>query len=94
MVKRKAEVYIDEWLEGRTPVPAECSIVAIAAEEETTTPGNPTVQATSTSSTPGPSTIPIPAEPVVAPVVEVAMSSEDEGHWFWALLEKCGYDRW
>ena len=94
MVKRKAEVYIDEWLEGRTPVPAECSTVAIAAEEEPATPGNPTVQATFTSSTPASSTIPVPAEPVVAPVVEVTVSSEDKGHWFWAVLEECGYERW
>ena len=94
MVKRKAEVYIEEWLERRTPLPAEGSTVAIAAEAETTTPGNPTVQAISTSSTPGPSTKPVPVEPVVAPVVEGVMSSEDEGHWFWALLEECGYERW
>ena len=94
MVKRKAEVDINKWLEGRNPVPTDCSTVAIAAEGEPAASGNPTIQVTSPSSTPGSSPIPVPAEPVVVPIVEVMASTEDEGHWFWALLEECGYERW
>ena len=81
MVKRKAEVNIDEWLGGRTPVPVDCPTVTVVAEGDPAASSNPTVQVTLTSSTPGSSTTPVPAEPVVAPAAEVAASVEDEGHW-------------
>ena len=36
---------------------------------------------------------PVPVGPVITPVTNVAVSVEEEAHWFWALLEESGYKR-
>ena len=94
MVKRKAEVSIDEWLTGGTPIPVDSSTATVAAEVKLLAPRDPTVEVASTNPAREAATVPVSAEPVIAPVTKGAVSIEDEGHWFWALLEESGYERW
>ena len=97
MVKRKANVSIDEWLEGGVSIPGTSPTTTITAEEEPTP-----------SNIPAPANIPVlpntpatevvtesvPVEPVAIPVANVAIPGEEEANWFWALLEQSGYERW
>ena len=94
MVKRKADVSIDEWLGGGTSLPVANQAATIAAEEKPASSSDPTAEVTSNSLTAEVVTAPVPTGPVIAPVTDVAVSVEDEGHWFWALLEESGYKRW
>ena len=97
MVKRKANVSIDEWLEGGVSPPGTSPAATVAAEEGSCTLNIPTVE-----EGPVPAHIPaaevihgpVPAEPVTTPVVDVAAQEEGEDHWFWTLLEQAGYERW
>ena len=94
MVKRKAEVSIDEWLGGGAPIPAENPTAAVLGEGNPTASIDPTVEAALPISAPEVATELAPAKPLTVPTSEVVTSVEDEGHWFWALLEEAGYERW
>ena len=94
MVKRKAEVSVDEWLRGGTPIPVDNSTVAVAVEVKPLASIYPTVEVASINPATEAATVTAPAEPVIAPVTEGAVSIEDEAHWFWALLEASGYEQW
>ena len=94
MVKCKAEVSIDEWLGGKTPIPVENPTVVVPAEGNPAASSDPTVGVTFPIPAPEASTESTPAEPVIGPAAEVEVSVEDARHWFWTLLEEAGYDRW
>ena len=94
MVKRKAEVSIDEWLGGRPSIPVDRPTATVAAEGNPTASSDPTVEVTFPISTPEVSTESVPAGPVIVPAAEKVVSVEDEDHWFWALSEEAGYERW
>ena len=88
MVKRKAEVSIDEWLGGRTSIPVDSPTAAVPVEGNPTTSNDPTVEVTFPITAPEASTESVPAEPVTRPTAEVVVSVEDARHWFWTLLEE------
>ena len=81
MVKRKAEVSIDEWLKGGTLIPVDNSTATVAAEVKPLASKDPKVEVVSTNRPRRQRLyIPVPAEPVIAPVTEGAVSVEDGGH--------------
>ena len=85
MVKRKAEVSIDEWLNERGTQPANCPKIAAAAE------GTPTrVDPAVTTAVTGLS----PVEPVNQAAADVATPVEEDAGWFWELLKAAGYEIW
>ena len=91
MVKRKANVSIDEWLEGGVSIPGTSPTTTVTAEEEPTPSNIPTLPNTPATEV---VTESVPVEPVAIPVVNVAIPGEEEANWFWALLEQSGYERW
>ena len=107
MVKRKASVSIDEWL-GEGVFPPRTSITAtVEAEGGSVTPNLPTAEeGPVTTHLPVAEVIPGPVptaevirssvstEPVATPGANGATQGEGEDHWFWALLEQAGYERW
>ena len=85
MVKRKAEVSIDEWLGERGAQPDNYPEITIAAEEGPTRVDTPVATAV---------TEPAHVEPVNQATTDVAAPIEEEAGWFWELLEAAGYERW
>ena len=85
MVKKKAEVSIDEWLGERGTQPDNCPRITAAAEEGPTRVDAPVAIAL---------TAPAPVEPVNQATIDVAAPVEEEVGWFWKLLEAAGYERW
>ena len=85
MVKRKAEVSIDEWLTERGTQPDNCPEITAAAE------GIPTrVDTPVTTAVTGPTHV----EPVSQAATDVATPVEEEAGWFWELLKAAGYEIW
>ena len=85
MVKRKAEVSIDEWLgEGHTQSDNHRETPAAAENrlEPTATPVAPVV------------VNPVPVGPVVPVPADEVATVDEAAVWFWELLESCGYRRW
>ena len=85
MVKRKTNVNIDDWLGGGTSLPNTNEADTVTAEESPVMSNDPTAEVVAE---------PVPAGPVITPITNVAVSVEEEAHWFWALLEESGYERW
>ncbi len=85
MVKRKAEVCIDEWLRERGTQTVHCSEIAAVAEESPAIVDQPCTTAV---------TEPVPVEPVNQVAAEVAPPVEEEAGWFWELLRAAGYEVW
>ena len=85
MVKRKAEVSIDEWLGERCTQPDNCPEITVVAEESPTRVDTPVATAV---------TEPAPVEPVNQATADVASPVEEEAGWFWELLEAAVYERW
>lgn len=97
MVKRKAEISLDEWL-------VQSARLGSPPTKETTEA--PTAQSHAQCPTPekAPSDFethqPIAAEPRVIPTTEgdekaQVTRAEGEAHeWFWKLLEQAGFERW
>lgn len=85
MVKRKAEISLDEWLD-RTAAPSEAKSIDIIAAEE-----NEKLE---------PSPIDEPSLPEVKDGLVTGIPAEvvpvegDGSEWFWTLLEQAGYERW
>ena len=94
MVKRKAEVSLEEWLREGPSSPETGPTATVAAEGTPSASNNPTVEANRPIPTPEVPTEPVPAGPVTAPAAERGVSVEDKDHWFWVLLEESGYERW
>ena len=85
MVKRKAEVSIDEWLRERGTQPDNCPEITAAAEGVPTRVDTPVATAVTESS---------PVELVSQAAADVATPIEEEAGWFWELLKAVGYEVW
>ena len=85
MVKRKADISLDEWLERGTAIPGASHTNVAAATESPVKANCPTAEA-------------VPHTVTVEPVTTTCSGSTDQGEgaaeWFWALLELSGYERW
>ena len=97
MVKRKADISLDEWLAQSVGATGSIPNHTAAAPTEQTVNQVPTVVEIS----PGAGTTHVAiTEPVVesAPVAEdrcdVAGRESEAAEWFWLLLEQSGYERW
>ena len=85
MVKRKAEVSVDEWLE-RGAASAEVRRDNAATTEEAESLGlNPIAEEGPTEGK---------TELGTNTPADVAQPRDDNSKWFWALLESAGYERW
>ena len=85
MVKRKAEISLDEWLErGASAAEVKSGHKAAVTSEAVTNP-IPTAKE-----------VPSEGKVEVAASVptDVAPTDSDEHKWFWRLLELSGYERW
>ena len=85
MVKRKAEVSIDEWLGERGIQPDNHPGITAVAEEGSTRVDTPVATVLAEPAT---------AEPVNQAQADVAAPGGEEAEWFWELLEVAGYERW
>ena len=85
MVKRKADVSLDEWLMSRVNAPEPQLVVEVAAKE-----GIAAVEDSTTIEVQSAATV----EPVTEDNVDVAASEHDTSDWFWSLLEHLGYELW
>lgn len=85
MVKRKADISLDEWLERGTTIPGASHTNAAAANEEPVRANCPIAET-------------VPQTVTTEPVTTTGVDSTDQGEgaveWFWALLELSGYERW
>ena len=95
MVKRKADVSVDEWLShSARPVDSTPdSIIETPAYQSRN--ANPAIVESSPAAQPRPSTV---AELTVGPIHlegNQTRVTKGEAHvWFWRLLEQAGYERW
>ena len=85
MVKRKAEVDLEEWLRL---VPATLRVEA-ASIVPTASEVVPNQVPTTTVSSVGRGT-----GVELNPPADVANNQDDTSEWFWLLLEQSGYERW
>ena len=82
MVKRKAEIELDDWLK-LAPALARVEVARPARlESEVVTTPAPTTEVSSTK------------EETDMPTAEVTNYNEDPSEWFWLLLEQSGHERW
>ena len=103
MVKRKANVSIDDWLEEGASLPR-TSPATIATVEERPVPADTPVHVSTPVPVSPPATTPTPAnevmagsvpvEPVAATGDDVDVNHEEAAEWFWTLLAQSGYERW
>ena len=98
MVKRKANVSVDDWLGERVTPSRIIPATTVAVEEELTSTSQPVpVPTTVPASVPvaiNPQTNEAPAEPVAATCGDVAVNQGEAAEWFWELLAQAGYERW
>ena len=73
MVKRKADISLDKWLERGIAVPETAQPDILAAIEEPVNTNCLTAEAAS---------IPLPTEPVITPSVDPTDQSEAAAEWF------------
>ena len=85
MVKRKADISLDEWLASGHETSGSNSVATAAVVIEAVQAEGLTV----TVVVDQPMT-----EPVPVPTENVASYDEGDSTWFWALLELSGYERW
>lgn len=86
MVKRKADISMDEWLSKSVGIPEESSSIATVV---------PDLRAVTTNGpTEGVDADPATTGPVPVPVANMATDEEGASDWFWSLLEQCGYELW
>ena len=85
MVKRKAEISLDEWLEW-APVPSEVIDTSTNAAANSEVPKPNSTTATSLSE--------VKVEAAVNTPADVAPTESDTHEWFWLLLKQSGYERW
>ena len=80
MVKKKTDVSIDEWLGGGTSLLVTNHVVIATVEEKPISSSDPTSEETSNNLTAKVVPEPVPVGLVIAPVTNVAVSVEEEGH--------------
>ena len=85
MVKRKAEINIEEWLGERGIQPDSRPGITAAAEEGPAKVDIPAAPVLAEPAT---------AEPVNQAHADVVAPGGKEAEWFWELLEAAGYERW
>ena len=85
MVKRKADISLDEWLERRATTPETNHTTAVAATEGPVSANGPPAEEVPQTVT---------AEPVATAGVDPIDQEDGVVEWFWALLELSGYERW
>ena len=85
MVKRKANISLNEWLEQRVEVDGESVALVAAAREEVVQTNCPTTEVSAQGV--------IVAQGAMASA-EVASHVDEVDTWFWNLLEMAGYERW
>ena len=90
MVKRKANVGIDEWLAERYSRIEVAQSVTVAAEEEIVAAPEPVAEV-ATGPTPVGQVATVTGE-VAAMTGKVAAQCEDAARWFWELLATAGYE--
>ena len=100
MVKRKANVSIDDWLEEGVSLPRTSPVATITVEEGPA-PAGPPIHAPIPAPSSPPAAPHTPANEVTAgsvPVAtmgdDVAVNQEEVAEWFWNLLAQSGYERW
>ena len=85
MVKRKAEISLEEWLDmAAAPSEAKNTNITAAKSDEELKP-SPTAEQGLPEVKDGPVTS-IPAD--------VSLAESESSEWFWVLLEQVGYERW
>lgn len=85
MVKRKANVSIDEWLAEGWSRSETTQVVAAIVEGGPVYVTEPVAEVIIE---------PTPVEPVATVTGEVVAQGEDESSWFWELLALSGYEIW
>ena len=103
MVKRKANVSVDEWLgEGinpsrpspatTTPVAKQPALTNLPVPASITVPaGAPVTTSTKANGVPAGS---LPVELVTATGGDGPVNQEEAAEWFWNMLAQAGYERW
>ena len=103
MVKRKANVSIDDWLGERVSPSRTIPATTVTVEEElaSTNIPVPTPISTPSSSPVAPNTQAnevvagsVPVEPVATPSGNVAVDQDEAAEWFWNLLAQSRYECW
>lgn len=83
MVKQKAEINLDEWLEMGV-LSAETNRVNVAAATaEKVSTSMPTVVG-----------VPLKEKANLLPNTPADVAESESSEWFWVLLEQSGYERW
>ena len=82
MVKRKAEIELDEWLKLAPALARVEDAQPARVESEVMTAPAPTIEVNSTK------------EATDRPTAEGTNCHEDPSEWFWLLLEQSGHERW
>lgn len=85
MVKRKASISLDEWLERGVVASGRNGHSSVAAREEVTQSNCPTAKVLPQG---------VEVEQVAEASVDVASHGGEKSSWFWTLLEHNGYERW
>ena len=103
MVKRKANVSIDDWLGERASPSITITTPTVTVEEElapTTIPVPAPISAPASSlvahnvSANEVTARPVPVEPVAPTGDDMAVNHKEAAEWFWNLLAQFGYERW
>ena len=85
MVKRKAAVSLDDWLVERRVISEDLQLDAGNASGPCTDPAPPAAEVVLMQED---------SEFTTASPTEVAATEEEAADWFWALLEKTGFELW
>ena len=103
MVKRKANVSLEDWLGERASPSITNNAPTVTVEEErvpatvlvpvpisvsASSPVAPNVSASKVTAGS------VPAEPVAPTSDDVAVDHEEAAEWFWNLLAQAGYELW
>lgn len=95
MVKRKANISVDEWLERGRAISKATQPAAAAAGHETDESSQRSAEvatATGTDEQVAPPTKEV--EQIPATTTDLAEPVEGTADWFWALLAQTGYETW
>ena len=85
MVKRKAEIDLDEWLRWVPTLARMEDTLATPAEIEVVPNTTPVAEV---------STANVEAGAATSQPVGTSSSQEEDNEWFWVLLELAGHERW
>ena len=82
MIKRKAEIELDEWLKLAPTLARVEGAHPVGVESEVLTTPAPTTEVISTK------------KATDRPTAEGTNYNEDPSEWLWLLLEQSGHERW